>query len=90
MNFEWDDGKAIANWQKHGIEFMEAIHIFNDPLRSESYDGREAYGEDRFITIGYCEGVELTIVYTLRKENIRIISARKAEPHERRIYWENR
>ena len=59
-------------------------------MRIEKFDGREPYGEDRFITIGLFDGNELAVVYTLREDTVRIISARKAGPNERRSYWENR
>ena len=59
-------------------------------MRIEKFDGRESYGEDRFVTIGLFDGNELTVVYTTRGNAVRIISARKAQPHERRNYWESR
>ena len=66
------------------------MQVFGDAMRIEKFDGREPYGEDRFITIGLFDGNELAVVYTLREDTVRIISARKAGPNERRSYWENR
>ena len=88
MEFEWDDHKAADNLQKHGIDFLDAIHVFLDPHRLEVEDDREEYGELRFKTIGLAQGRLLVVVYTYRQQHIRIISARKAERYERRKYHE--
>lgn len=89
LNFEWDPDKARTNLDKHGVPFDEALAVFLDANRLESYDGREDYGEDRFITIGLVEDFELAVAYTLRGDTIRIISARKATRHEQHDYWKN-
>ena len=59
-------------------------------MRIERYDGRENYGEHRFLTIGVTDSFELAITYTLRGDTVRIISARKANRHEQRDDWKNR
>jgi uncharacterized DUF497 family protein len=79
MEFEWDERKAVENLQKHGIDFLDAIAIFLDPYRLEGEDEWKEYGELRLKTIGMVEGRLLVVVYTLRQERIRMISARKAE-----------
>jgi len=87
MKLEWDAGKAALNLRKHGISFEEAAHVFNDPERLETYDSRDAYGEDRWATIGLSWAVLLYVVYTVRdEESIRIISARKANASEQAQY----
>jgi uncharacterized DUF497 family protein len=86
--FEWDDDKAAANARKHGVTFEEARAVFRDPLAIELVDDREAYGEDRFVLIGMTQARVLVVVYVLREQRNRIISARKAEPNERRAYHE--
>jgi uncharacterized DUF497 family protein len=86
--FEWDDAKAAANAQKHGVTFEEARGVFRDPFAIELLDDREAYDEDRFILIGMTAARVLVVVYTTRDDRNRIISARKAEPNERRFYHE--
>jgi uncharacterized protein len=86
--FEWDDAKAAANAQKHGVSFEEARTVFRDPLAIELVDDREEYGEDRFILIGMSATRVLVVVHTTRNDRNRIISARKAEPSERRVYHE--
>lgn len=90
MKFEWDSYKEVTNLQKHGLLFEDAAIVFGDEMRTENFDGREAYGEDRFKTVGLAGGVELAVLYTMRGDAVRIISARKAEPYERHSYWENR
>lgn len=84
LNFEWDEDKERANVRKHGISFMIAAKVFADPDRLEFYDYRD-YDEDRFAVIGYA-GKVLAVVYTMRGDVHRIISARFATPEERRIY----
>ena len=86
--FEWDDDKAAANLRKHGITFEEARGVFRDPLAIELIDDREAYGEDRLVLIGMTKSQVLVVVHVLRERRNRIISARKAEPNERRAYHE--
>ncbi len=86
-NFEWDNDKAIANCQKHGVSFHQAIKAFDDPFAVERFDDRENYGEERINLMGMCDGVLLHVTYTERGERIRLISARKAEKHERNDYY---
>lgn len=86
--FEWDDAKAAANAQKHGITFEEARGVFDDPFGLELLDDRESYGEDRYVLIGMTKDRVLVVVYVLRNQRDRIISARRAEPNEKRAYHE--
>ena len=90
LSFEWDDDKAAANLTKHHVAFEDAALVFCDLQRLDRYDGREDYGEDRFLTIGLVGNVELAVAYTVRGDTIRLISARKAERHEQRDYWKDR
>ncbi len=86
--FEWDDAKAESNFAAHGVSFDMARGVFKDFFAVEWLDERMSYGEDRFVIIGMVEGRLLCVAYTLRNGKIRIISARGAEPHERRKYHE--
>jgi uncharacterized protein len=89
MKFEWDTEKAASNLLKHKISFVEATSVFLDQNRIETFDGREAYGEDRWKTVGLVSPLLVTVVYTVRSvdgEIIRLISARKADAHERKQY----
>ena len=87
MEFEWDEEKAALNEQKHGVPFPFGTGVFLDENRLEWIDTRRQYGEPRWITIGLIEGMEIAVAYTLRGDTIRLISARKAERHEREDYW---
>jgi len=86
--FEWDEIKAAKNYAAHGVSFEAARGVFKDPFAIEWLDEREPYGEDRFVIIGMAEGRLLYVAYTMRDDVIRIISARGAEPYERRRYHE--
>ena len=91
MEFEWNPDKAETNLRKHHVSFEDAARVFLDPNRIETFDGREAYGEDRWKTVGLVEPALLAVVYTVRgKDNdiIRLVSARKADTHERAQYRE--
>ena len=88
-DFEWDDAKAARNFADHGVSFEVAKKVFEDPFATERLDDRENYSEDRYNIIGMADGRILTVTYTLRNGTIRIISARGAEPHEKRQYHED-
>ena len=88
MIFEWDKEKATSNLKKHKVAFEEATYVFQDDNRIEIFDAEHSGAENRYITIGMV-GVVLFVVYTERKDSIRIISARKANSLERRIYYGN-
>ncbi len=85
--FEWDAKKAALNLRKHGISFSFAARVFLDDHRIERLDDREDYGENRFVVIGLINGAEIVVVYALREDAIRIISARKADDDEIETYW---
>ena len=85
LEFEWDEEKAAANWKKHGVDFQDAVRVFSDPFRKEFYDAEHSGDEDRYNTIGMVRDI-LFVVCTERGERVRVISARKATPRERRWY----
>ncbi|MCL1464091.1 MULTISPECIES: BrnT family toxin [Argonema] len=88
MPFEWNEGKNAQNLRKHGISFEEAQEIF-DGIVFTAIDERFDYGEIREISIGAIQGVVIvTVVHTERNGVIRIISARKATPQERKTYYD--
>jgi hypothetical protein len=87
VEFEWDPKKADANLRKHHVPFLKAIEVFKDPSRLERPDDSDDYGEDRWVTIGCAERTVLSVVFTFRGERIRLISARRANRDEQRIYW---
>jgi uncharacterized DUF497 family protein len=86
--FEWDSEKERDNIREHGIDFEAAERVFFDYHRMERHDDDSSDDEERWQTMGFYEDV-LFVVYTERGEVIRIMSARVAEPFERRIYHGN-
>ena len=85
FNFEWDQEKELDNIRLHGVNFTDAAKIFRDYFRVERHDDDSSDNEERYQTMGYYKDV-LFVVYTERADITRIISARIAEPFERRIY----
>lgn len=91
MRFEWDPGKAEANYKKHRVHFAEAEPVFADDMAITIADDESDPQERRFVAIGM--GVKariLVVVYCYRGKNIRIVSARAAGPQERAQYEEQR
>jgi hypothetical protein len=87
VQFEWDPDKAAINWKRHRVSFEEAVEAFFDPQAVDDFDPEHSETESRFNLIGLSSRRLLFIVYTeVRKEIIRIISARKAEKKHRSIY----
>src|ERR1700722_12381545 len=90
-HFEWDDDKAPRNWRDHAVTFEVAREVFRDAFALDWFDPEHNHDEERYCVIGMVEGRLLFVAYTMRDERIRIISARRAEPGERRTYHdENR
>lgn len=92
MRYEWGEKKDKINRNKHGISLSAGIYVFDDPYRIEAYDGKDG-DEDRFITIGMDIEIRVLFVcYTMRSEenSTRLISVRKAESHECRLYEKQR
>ncbi|MEQ8537364.1 MAG: BrnT family toxin [Coleofasciculus sp. D1-CHI-01] len=87
MRFEWDDNKAESNFRKHGVTFEETVTVFADPYLLFTEDSKHSEGEEREWAIGEAEnGSMIVVVFTMRGEKLRIISARKATKRERRRY----
>lgn len=85
--FEWDEVKAEINFDEHKVRFEETKPVFDDPYSLTVTDDESDPDEQRFATMGAgALGRVLVVVYTYRRQNIRIISARQAEPHERKEY----
>ncbi len=86
MKFEWDENKNQINIRKHGIDFNDTTDIFNHPMLTLE-DTRAAYGEVRWVAIGWLKALVGVVVYTEQiGDTIRIISARKATKREVRRY----
>ena len=92
LDFIWDEGKNKKNIVAHKISFDEAKTVFFDPNAKVIYDPDHSKEEDRFIIIGLSKYLNILVVCHCYRENektIRIISARKATPKERKQYEGN-
>lgn len=87
LTFEWDGEKAAENLAKHAVSFAEASTVFADPLSRTIPDHAHSEEEERFVILGESASRRtLVVVHIYRAGNIRIISARKATPRERKDY----
>ncbi|MEO2005022.1 MAG: BrnT family toxin, partial [Candidatus Poribacteria bacterium] len=87
MRYEWSANKATANARKHRLTFDNARAVFSDPFRTvRRDDARNDYGEERWVTVGFVGGRLVVVVYTETDDTRRMISARKANSHEREGY----
>lgn len=88
MDFEWDSGNVLKSLNKHGISIEESEQVFGNPyllLIDESHSSTEM----RFRLLGSTDDEKiLFVVFTTRKNKIRVISARLANRNERKIYEE--
>ncbi len=81
MRFEWDEKKREANLAKHGVDFPTAAKALRNRAMVER-DVRKEYGEPRWLGYGEFDGRLYVVVFTVRGDRIRIISARKANARE--------
>ena len=91
MEFEWDDTKAESNFKKHGVRFSEAATIWLDTNALEMPDIEHSQDEARWIRLGLSHKWKAIVVVYVEKvegKKLRIISARKAEKSEEKIYSE--
>ena len=89
MKYIWDRRKSRGNLVRHKIAFEDAIRIFDGPTL-EKVDDRFEYEEIRVYAIGVVNGFEITVIYTeVTETERRIISAWRAERHERTAYWQS-
>jgi uncharacterized DUF497 family protein len=89
LAFEWNPRKAALNLGKHKISFDEAVTVFGDPFGQIMDDPVHSVGEKRFVLLGRSDrGRVLVVMFTERGEAIRLISARRATPRERRWHEE--
>ncbi len=84
VRYEWDPEKNKRNLRKHGVRFSDAVPALEDERAITIVDNESDPFEERFVTLGLdASGRLLVVAYTYRdNETIRLISARKAEPHE--------
>jgi uncharacterized DUF497 family protein len=89
MRYSYDRLKKAANLKKHGLDFDDARQVIESGQTVTFEDNRFEYDEPRFITMGLLSGVVVVIVTTESDTEIRIISMRKAEKNEQKIYFGN-
>ena len=85
MGFEWDENKRLRNIRLHGIDFERAKEVWQGPVL-ELPSTQSHHGEERFLATGQSRGLCITVVFTWRGENRRMISARVARRDERENY----
>ncbi len=89
IKFEWNKGNVDKNLKKHGIKNEEAEDIFLDELSKILYDERHSIKEKRYLILGKTINSEfLSVIFTVRKDKIRIISARMMNRKEKKLYEE--
>lgn len=82
--FEYDEFKSLANLEKHGIDFLLAQEMWNDPEALEVK--AKSDNEERFIIIGLIQGKHWSAVVTYRNDYIRLISVRRSRKQEVLLY----
>ena len=86
--FEWHDRKARTNIRDHGVTFQDATEVFDDEASIDEIEDSIDYGEERWTMLGMANGRLIVVIYTMRGTRFRIISARKADPHEQERYFD--
>ena len=87
MKFEWDENKNKINIRVHGVDFRDTYLIFEHPMLIKT-DTRKDYGEKRLVGLGLLYEVVIVIVFTKRSDAVRVISIRRANRNERKVYQE--
>lgn len=87
MRLTWDERKRGANLKNHGLDFAEAARVFEGPTFTFE-DDRFTYHEQRFVTLGFLQGMVVSIVHTESEAEIHVISFRRATTHEERILFQ--
>ena len=87
MDFEWDNAKNQTNFEKRGLRFEDAALVFENETFT-FLDDRKDYGEKRYVTLGQLAKRVVVMVHTQRNDKMRIISLRKANEREKKIYYE--
>jgi len=88
VDFEWNEQKRLGNIEKHGVDFIDVVRVFEGRVKIIEETGRD-YGEPRYGVFGEFNGVVFYLVYTPRGEKFRIITARRAGRREREEYYQS-
>lgn len=89
MRYTYDPKKRVANLKKHGYGFEDAPKVIESDCAVTLEDRRFDYDEHRFITMGVLHGDVVVIATAETDDEIRVISMRRAEPNEEKIYYSN-
>lgn len=87
MEFTWSERKRSLNLKQHGIDFLDAVAVF-EGFTFTYEDDRFSYREQRFVTLGLLAGVPVSIVHTETEHEIRIISFRQATRRETQLLFD--
>ncbi|MGE0738323.1 BrnT family toxin [Sulfurimonas sp.] len=85
MTFEFDENKSSINKSKHGIDFVEAQELWEDPYSFE-IASPQSEDEERYLVLGRIGTKHFTAIITYREDNIRIISVRRSREKEIQLY----
>jgi uncharacterized DUF497 family protein len=89
MRYSYDPKKKASNLKKHGLNFNDAQSVIESASTVTFEDRRDDYGEARYLTLGVLHDIVVIIATAETEKTIRIISMRKADKHEQKIYYEN-
>jgi uncharacterized DUF497 family protein len=88
MRIVFDEAKRRTNLRKHALDFVDADHVFAG-ITYTIEDKRFEYGERRFLTLGLLKEIIVAIAHSETRNEIRVISMRKATRHEETVYFQN-
>ena len=88
MKFTWDERKRKKTLTERDLDFADARKVFEGAIFTFE-DDRYDYGERRFVTFGLLDADVVVVVHTETEKEIRVISMRKGEKDEQKIYFEN-
>ena len=85
QTFQWDEDKRQEVLERRGIDFLDAVRIFAGPVLTVPSTRRR---ESRWLAVGLVDGIEMTVIYTVRDGGCRVITARRARRNERQNYYQ--
>lgn len=89
--FEWDSSNLNKNYLKHSVSYLEAEHVFADKRTDYYEDTKHSENEQRFLALGVSgKNRKLAVIFTVRDDKIRVISARDQSKKERKYYEKNK
>lgn len=86
MRFEWDENKRKTNFDVRGVDFARVVLVFDDPNHLDFPDNRRNYGEARRRAVGKVGDDTYVVIYTVRGDALRIITAWRLGRNAKRRY----